>query len=970
MKDLTSGLNEEQKKAVMHSGGPLLVLAGAGTGKTTVVTRRIAWLINHEKIAPSNILALTFTEKAGAEMESRVDKLVPYGYVDTWISTFHAFADRILRQYALESNLTSNYKVLSQSEQAVFLREHIYDFDIDIVRPASNPTKNIPAIIEHINHLKDELISPAQYLRFAQKKIEGAREGSEEKEASRYLELAKIYSGYQELLEMNDLVDFGEQILKTVQLLEENSHILHTLQEKFRHCLVDEFQDTNPAQNRLVELLFGPKALHQNITVVGDDDQSIYQFRGAAVQNILEFQKTWPKTKIIVLNKNYRSGQILLDRAYDLIKFNNPERLEIKAKINKRLKSSTLGESPKFNLYEEDFSESQAIVEEIIKLKQEGRKYNDIAILTRANNHSDSIVYALRARGVPYIAPGSSGLYDEPIIRLIVSFIQSISNYNDYLSYFYLATSDIYKINTRTFTAIIGYAQNNNLHFGRALDRIASKNYALDQLIGDEVEKIDHFISDINRYSDFSRTHNVGEVVYKWLNETNILKKLIKKAEDDLLAQIELENIAEFYEKIKNFLRSSSYGDTRHFVDNLQLLVEAGENPSLRQENNDINAVAILTVHSAKGLEWPIVFLPSLADDRFPTRHRQGALPLPEELVKVRIDKDNHVREERRLFYVAMTRCKEKLIMSVAKRYDRGVREKKITRFVYESLGEKITQIKKQSAPSAIEKISIFSDNKKQGRTKEKRKFDFTRNSVTPHQIDDYLTCPKKFEFVHIIKMPILTNWQVQYGNAIHQAVEFYYKRKLEKKPLTLEEVLSVYKEAWRSEGYASFEHEQAKKTIGEKSLCAFFEKEEKLKRDILAVESPFEFYVGKTKIRGRYDTVFCENKKKIIMDFKTSDVDEEKKAKERVRKSTQMQIYALSEEIITGLRPEVGLYFIESGFIARHNFSDKEIEKTKKIIEDAKEGIEKQNFKASPGYNQCRWCAYKTICPYKAKGA
>ncbi|HOE74574.1 MAG TPA: ATP-dependent DNA helicase [bacterium] len=969
MKDLIAGLNEKQKKAVTHNYGPLLVLAGAGTGKTTVVTRRIAWLITHKKVPPSSILALTFTDKAGAEMETRVDKLVPYGYTDTWISTFHAFADRILRQYAIESNLTSNYKVLSQSEQAIFLREHIYDFDIDILRPASNPTKNIPAIVEHINHLKDELITPLQYLHFAQTKIEQAKEGSEAKEARRYLELAKIYSGYQELLEMSDLVDFGEQILKTVKLLEENNNILRTLQEKFQYCLVDEFQDTNPAQNRIIELLFGAKALHQNITVVGDDDQSIYQFRGAAVRNILNFQKVWPKAKIIVLSRNYRSGQILLDRAYNLIKFNNPERLEVKAKINKRLKAVTLGEQPKFNLFEEDFSESQAIADEIIKLNKEGASYNDIAILTRANSQSNSIIYALRAQGIPYIAPGSSGLYDEPIIRLIISFIQSISDHNDYLSYFYLATSEIYRIKTETLTAIVSYAKNNNLPFRRVLNRVSAKDHALEQLIGDEKEKIERFTSDVNKYSDFSRTHNVGEVVYKWLNETGILKKLIKKAETDLLAQVELENIAEFYEKIKDFLRSSSYGDTRHFADNLRLFIEAGENPSLSQEYNDINAVTVLTVHSAKGLEWPIVFLPSLADDRFPTRHRQRALPLPEELVSTVAGKDDHIREERRLFYVAMTRCKEKLIMSVAKRYDRGVREKKITRFVYEALGEEIIPNKKQPTPGAVEKISIFSDHKTQGQTREKRKVKF-KGYLTPHQIDDYLTCPKKFEFIHIIKMPILANWQVQYGVAIHQAVELYYKKKLEKKTPLLEEILTTYNNTWRSEGYVSFEHEQAKKKIGEKSLYAFFEREEKLKRNIIAVELPFEFQLGAVKIRGRYDAVFQEKEKKVIMDFKTSDVDEEKKAKERVKESTQMQIYTLSEETNTGLRPEVGLYFVESGLVAYHDFSDKEMEKTKKIMEATQEGIEKNNFKATPGYNECRWCAYKTICPYKTKGA
>jgi len=967
MGKLLEDLNKQQKEAVTHDSGPLLVVAGAGTGKTTVITKRIAWLITHKKIAPSNILALTFTEKAAGEMEERVDKLVPYGYIDTWISTFHAFCDRILRDNSLSVGLTPNYKVLSQPEQAVFLRERMFTLDVDELRPVGDPRRHIPAIITHLSRLKDELISPEHYAEFANSFASNAKDKETQSLSKKYLELASLYSNYQDWLRQSDSIDFGDQIMLTVSLLNERPELLKKYRGQFMYCLVDEFQDTNVAQNKLLQLLFGGRAKRQNIFVVGDDDQSIYQFRGAAVQNILDFRKNWPSAQTIVLNKNYRSVQPILDSAYKLISNNNPNRLEIVAKIDKKLIGTGVGEEPIFNQFDDDYFESKAIVERIVEFVEGGNRYSDVAVLARTNGQLDSVIRQLRASRIPFVSPSSSGLYDEPIIRLIISFVRTLCNYDDHISLYYLATSDIYGVNSGAMTAITSYIHYKNMHFRRTLDNISS-DPELRQRAGNSVEAINKLTKDLELFTELSRNHNVGEVVYEWLQKTGILKRLIAQADkDDVGAQVDLENIAGFYEKIKNFVRASDNPNIMNFYDNIKLLMEAGENPSLNQVDIDINAVTISTVHGAKGLEWPLVFLPSLSDDRFPARHRSDSLPLPSD-ISASIDKDTHLQEERRLFYVALTRAKKQVALSCAKRYDNNVRDKKISRFVIETLGNNVKLGSELRQQSALEKLSLFDTSLRaptQPRSTHKK---FER--LNPHQIDDYLTCPKKFEYVHVLKVPITNNWQVVYGNIFHGVIGNYFANKLEGKDLSLDDLKAHYAKLWKSDGFETHEQEAEKRRAGLLAIENFFNAQQKSTEKILSVEEQFEFGLEGVRISGRFDSIFSNGSEKSIVDFKTSDIKEEEKGIERVKKSTQMQVYALAGLDKDGVVPETALYFVESGVVSKHIFKEKEIEKIKSKVIKAFEGINGQKYDATPGVNQCHWCAFKDICPYKYKGA
>lgn len=408
-------LNKEQLEAVEYGDGPVLIIAGAGTGKTTVITERIVNLVKSGKADPSEILALTFTEKATAEMQERVDVAMPYGYTDIWISTFHSFCDRVLREEALTIGFTTDYSLLSLSEAVQLLRTNLFNLKLDYFRPVGNPNKFIGGLLTHFSRLQDENITPRDYKKWLLAEAKRSGNSKEEKfEMKKWTELSNAYSSYQELKAKEGYMDFGDLIVKTIELFKKRPNVLSEYQKKFKYILIDEFQDTNYAQNELAMILSGRSA---NITVVGDDDQSIYRFRGAAISNIMHFRKHFPKSKVIVLNKNYRSYQGILDSAYSLIQFNNPDRLEVSEKVDKKLVSFRKGNA-EIKIFHERTAESEAdrVSEEISKLVSLGKySYRDFAILVRANSHATPFVTSLSYKGIPHQFLGPDKLFEKQI---------------------------------------------------------------------------------------------------------------------------------------------------------------------------------------------------------------------------------------------------------------------------------------------------------------------------------------------------------------------------------------------------------------------------------------------------------------------------------------------------------------------------------------------------------------------------
>jgi len=957
-KETIKGLNTEQTRAVTHGEGPLLIIAGAGTGKTTVITRRIAWLIAQKLAKPGEILALTFTDKAAEEMEARVDIMVPYGFVDVNLSTFHAFGDRVLRDHALDLGLRPDYRVISLSEQIIFFREHIFEFPLHYYKSLGDPTKHIEALLGVISRAKDEDVSPEEYLKWAKKGTGGKGLGTRE-EREKQIEVAKIYQKYQELKAEKGLVDFGDQVNLALKLFRKYPSILKEYQKKYKFILVDEFQDTNYAQFELLKLLAGKAA---NLTVVGDDDQSIYKFRGAAISNILSFEKVYKKCKKIVLTKNYRSTQIILDAARRLIKFNDPERLEVKAKVDKRLiaLSGKDGKRVEHRHFDRVTSEADWVAQVINEKKYPLKEY---AILVRSNADAEPFRQALNILGIPHQFSGGGGLYVFPEIKLLVSFLRVIGDPADSVSLYDLSLSEVYQLDPLDLQKMNTFAGRRNLTLHHVFTHLSECEILSD--IKDEsrvtVKKI---MEDIQYYLEFAKQRSTGEVLHRFLKKTGYLAKLTR--EQSVENENRIKNIAQFFEKVSEFKEIAEIDRVSEFVRHLNVLKEAGDDPESAQPDFDADAVQVLTIHKAKGLEFSVVFLVSLVADKFPVRTRKHPIELPEELIKEEIPPgDFHLMEERRLFYVGMTRAKRELYLTSAIDYG-GKRDRKVSQFVLEVLDIPKADISVLKRP-VLTQIELFGAPEAVIPQERKR----SKDEVLPlshYQIDDYLTCPLKYKYVHILRVPLLPNQQIIYGSALHQAVQAYFTAKKNQQKFTEKQLLDTFANNWSSEGFISRAHEEQRLAAGKAALKKFYKDEKKRGRVPKLVEEEFIVLEDKIQIKGRLDLVEEAKGKTYIVDFKSSEVKTQKEADRRVKGSLQLSIYALSWFKKYGRIPDfLELYFLESGLVGSTIIKEEDLKETWKEINEVAAGIRVADYRAKPNYRACSYCPYNEICPSSA---
>ncbi len=957
------GLNPEQANAVTAREGPLLIVAGAGTGKTTVLTRRIAYLIAAKLAKPSEILALTFTEKAASEMEERVDLLVPYGYADVWISTFHAFGDRILREQALALGLNPDYTVLTRPEQVVFLRERLFELPLSYYLPLGDPTRYIEGILTLISRAKDEDVSPSEYLQYAEGLAARARLHPEdealEEEARRQREIARTYTKYQELMARQGVMDFGDQVTLALTLLREHPAILAEYRSRFRFILVDEFQDTNYAQWELLKVLAGPDG---NMTVVADDDQSIYKFRGAAVSNLLSFTEIYPHAEVVVLNANYRSGQAVLDAAYRLIRHNDPERLEVRRGLDKRLVALRAGgRSVEHRRYDTLASEADGVAA-LIETKERagGYRYRDMAILVRANRDADPFLRALNMRGIPWRFSGAHGLHAREEIRLLMAFLRVVADPDASQSLYHLASSELYRVPPLDLARCSAT--------GRRMDRSlfwTFKNLdalGMDVISGEGVATIRKLLEDLEEYIRRAQELRAGEVLYHFLMESGYLKRLT--AAQDVASQVRVQNIARFFGKVQRFSEIALLDRVAPFVEYQEKLLEAGEDPAVADADLDTDAVNVLTVHKAKGLEFPVVFLVGLAADKFPSRGRRDPIELPEPLIKDRIPEgDVRLQEERRLFYVAMTRAKDEVYLTSSRDSGTG-RPKKVSPFVLEALDVPVPaeaafrtspdEVIARFAPPAGERSGILLPMAPDEIL-----------TLSHYGVDDYRTCPLKYKYIHILQVPIREHHTVIYGKALHDAVQAYFRRKMRGQRMSLEELWEVFQGSWASRGFLSRDHEEQRLEAGRQTLKDFFAREEESETIPTFVEKEFGFALGRDRVIGRWDRVDARGDEVVIIDYKSSDVRQPKEAHRRARESLQLGIYALAFQQAYGQIPtRVELHFLESGLSGVAQKTADDIEKTVGIVQEVAAGIRGRDFAAKPSYMACGYCAFRSICP------
>jgi len=962
---ILEGLNEEQKRAVTYGEGPLLIVAGAGTGKTQVITRRIAYLIATKKARPEEILALTFTEKAALEMEERVDVLVPYGYTDFWICTFHAFGDRVLRENALEIGLSPDFQVLGVPEQVIFFREHLFDFPLSYYRPLGNPTRYIQAILNLISRAKDEDVTPEDYLEYVRRLEEKVEKNPEDETLKEILlkekEIALCYKEYQELLAREGKIDFGDQITLTLKLFREHPSVLREYQRRFRYILIDEFQDTNYSQFQLVKLLVKE---HRNITVVGDDDQSVYKFRGAAISNILGFLDTYPDAHQIVLTKNYRSPQEILDSAYRLIQYNNPDRLEFKNKINKRLVAAKKDQAKvRFLHYDSVLSEAEGVARLIKeKVEKEEYKWGDFAILVRANDDAEPFLRALNMAEIPWRFSGNEGLYDQEEVRLLICFLKALVNPEDSISLYYLAASEVYQMPVKDLTLCMNYATRKNRSLFYVFSHLDKLSELSEQLSLESKATIERVLKELEDYLNKSVKLSTGEILYQFITRTGFLSKLTKNP--SVKNERKVKNIASFFELVQSSTQVLKDDKPVQFVKYLDLLIQAGDNPAVAEADIEADAVNVLTIHKAKGLEFPVVIMVSLINQRFPSIFRREAISLPDELIRdILPSGDFHRQEERRLFYVGMTRAQKELYFTSARDYG-GKRPRKTSPFVLEALDLSARDISlhKHSAIEIIERNAPKKAVEEVPSEKVPKDEVITLSNL---QIDDYLTCPLKYKFIHILRVPILRHHAVVYGKALHDAVQNYYRYKMQGKRLSLEELISCFENSWVNEGFISREHEEKRLEEGRMTLTGFYQRAEKEAALPTYIEKEFNFMLDKDRIIGRWDRVDVMGDKVIIIDYKSSQIDDKKKADKRARNSLQLAIYALAYYRIFGKIPDsVRLHFLETGLVGEASLNEGDLSEAVEKIKMASQGIRERIFDPQPAYAACRFCPYQSICP------
>lgn len=691
-------LNPPQKEAVFHTEGPLLILAGAGSGKTRVLTHRIACLIEERGVNPWNILAITFTNKAASEMRERVDKLIGLDGGGVWVSTFHSACVRILRRHIDFLGYENNFAIYDTDDQKTLIKEVCRRLNVD------TKIYKERALMSQISHAKDELITPDEM------ELNAAGDFNQKK-------VAAVYREYQSALKKNNALDFDDLIVKTVELFQNYPNVLEYYQERFKYIMVDEYQDTNTAQFKFLSLL---ASRYENLCVVGDDDQSIYKFRGANIGNILGFEHSFPDAKVIRLEQNYRSTQNILDAANQVIA-NNTER-----KPKTLWTDNEPGEKVHFRQFLNGFEEAEYVVGEISKAHREGMcRYNDCAVLYRTNAQSRLFEEKLLLANIPYKIVGGVNFYSRKEIKDLLCYLKTIDNARDDLAVQRILNVPKRGIGATTVSRIQDYAQRMDISFYDAL-RVAEEVPS----IGRSLSKIDGFVTFIQSLKSKAQAYTVRELLEEVITLTGYVDEL--EAEDTEEARARIENIDELISKTEAYQEAMEERDEpatlSGFLEEIALVADIDSvDPSQ-------DYVLLMTLHSAKGLEFQRVFLTGMEDGIFPS------------YMTITCGDPSEMEEERRLCYVGITRAMKQLTLSCAQqRMIRGETQyNKVSRFVREiprelvDLGHSI-QEKKPKVEDMISRNSSYAQMKMafQAKPFKPREFKVTKADSLDYGVGD-----------------------------------------------------------------------------------------------------------------------------------------------------------------------------------------------------------------------------------------
>lgn len=996
---IVRNLNPEQLEAVTTAGGPILIVAGAGTGKTRVITHRLAYLIEKYSLSPSQVLAVTFSRKAALEMLDRVESLIEEHKDEMWVMTFHSFCHRVLRDWGFEIGLSSKFRLLDRVEQWIFFKDILGDLNLKHYLKISDPTDYIHSFLRFIGRAKDELVFPEEYAAYA-------NTVEDQTERQRHKEMARIYEVYQHKMEVSAYLDFGDLILNTIRLFRERPNVLEAYRKQFRHILVDEFQDTNIAQIELVALLANEE---KNICAVGDDDQGIYRFRGASYASFLKFKEKFPEAKSLRLTRNYRSTKKILEVADRLIKHNDPDRYD----ANKKLWTSNSSGADVELINASNYGQEARTVIDKIKsiyasLPKASRSYSDFAILYRAHSHRTEVIKRLNAEKIPHVVIGGLGLFEEDEIKDIISYLRLINNPKDSLSFFRACSIPHYSIDFSDIVKLNVFAKGADTPLYDVVDQLNRVNIS-----EDAKTKLSSFKRTLDGLIYTAQKGTLGEIMTKLFDETRYVLNLISNLTRE--NEVKILNIGRFQRFMNKYLGERDDHSLSSFLQYLNSYIEAGGSLGLEEDElfEGSQGVQLMTIHQAKGLEFKYVFVIGLVQNRFPTRKRPEQIPFPEELIKEKMPKgDYQTQEERRLCYVSITRAKERLHLSfIDKPYQKASRfineviksNDKVVRIVEvngleedlidtldigltttdfskfrskQRIFEIIDASIKTSGKAAIRKylkilkgeLNRISESERTPVESLTHNLLGTTHIIVPKvlklsytQISTYKICPLKYKFAYIYSIPGKPSAARQFGTDIHNVLKEFYSKCKEGTVLSLDELLKVFEKHWTQAGYPDKHQANSYRLEGERILQEFYKNNEGNFKAPLYVEEEFLFKINGHGVKGFIDRIDRLSDGTVeIVDYKTG----EPKENNYTKKEIQLDIYAMATEEVLKLRPSrLSLYYLKTNEIISKERNDDDINAARALIEEVIKSIVGKNFEPTPGF-VCSWCDYSIICP------
>ncbi len=969
-------LNPEQRRAVGYGEGPLLVIAGPGSGKTRVITQRIVYLLeNVPGLRPENILALTFTDKAAGEMNSRVNKELPGLETSVHISTFHSFCYYVLCQRHFER------KLLDKVDIWIFLRRRMEQLGLEYYQKLTAPGAFLHDLNNFFSQCQDELVGPDEFEAYVQKLgsefqaraagLDPAERALQQEELKKQQELARVFRTSRRLIEEAGYSSLGTLISETVQLWDREPETLEQYRRQFRYILVDEFQDSNYGQVQLLKRLVAPP---YNITAVGDPDQAIYRFRGAAHGTFDMFKQEYPGYSEVFLNRNYRSTKRIL-RASDVVIARN-ERDDAKPKL--------VTENPEgpgvFLLSSPDYAvEANGVAELVQDWVRSKKAFSDVAILYRAHGHRDLLVREFRRRKIPFVIRGLS-LLSTTIIRDLLAYLRLVHSPHDNISLTRVLLERRWKFPEKL-----------------ALDlRKQAAKYRCS--IYDAIREMERSLFK----ADLESTH--------WQELGFILGKLRKKAEhvpvtslfDQMAELLGLKFLpgstdAACLDAFRNFLVQWEEKSETHklpeFMEYFGYFLEAGGKIEAPEPPGPINAVQMMTVHASKGLEFPVVFILSVASRRFPHSEQKPVIEFPDALRKGPVPPLNlHLEEERRLFYVAMTRARQRLYVSSV-----GQKGKKASIFIDDLLsdpvvrGRDIEQIDLEDIPEKAEPMKPSSRAAAKGNGAVQQNL-FGEPAPAPDAvhpplaewaqavppvasdgklrlsataIETYLECPLKFKFSHLYHIPTGPQAALTFGNIMHQSVRHYFKLRKEGK-VAFDDLSRFYLGSWKNVGFEDSYQEETYRKSGLNQLREFAERHNAMPiaAETVRMEVYFEIEMNEVVLEGRIDQINPvkpgEPALVQLVDYKTGRPRTQKDAD----KSLQLSVYALAARHQMGLDPQ-GLIFynLTNNQPVASVRTQKELDGVQQKILAVAEEIRRMIFPPTPGF-VCRYCDFVPICP------